>query len=159
MLCPRLITDPAADCNGYFPFRLLFIDSYQFQYFRDFHIIIHFLFQLFSGKSKMSASLRTFDHYKIRISMIFFLPVFQDQCRRTGTGDDRCNCNVCIRNHCRKLQRQPGAGHNKICAGLNGLSYIGLIMIHCHHDIKPEDSIRCNLSRLLQFFLHCLQIC
>ena len=97
--------------------------------------------QFFFMKAKVSACLRTFDHYQICSSFVFSVPVFQDYFCGFICRYDRCNLCQTSFYQFRKLCRKSGTGNNDVCAGFYCSLYVRCIFFQCNHNIVSYNSI------------------
>ena len=119
--------------------------------------------QFFFMKAKVSACLRTFDHYQICSSFVFSVPVFQDYfCGFVCRYDGRNLCQTSFYQF-RKLCGKSRTGNNDVCASFYCSLYVRCIFFQCNHNIVSYDSVFGNHTGFFHFtgngtFVGCCRI-
>ena len=123
--------------------------------------------QFFPLKSQMSSCQRSLCHEKVRLSVVFFHPVFRDDRQGTGARHDRSqHCPVAAPGHsvfrlCHdsgQIQRQPRTGDNAVGTCQHCCPDIILVALCCHHDVDTDDTASCDPPCFFYFFSDSTQI-
>ena len=156
-----MLINPSCQNDRDFFLIFFFVFSYygnNFFYFFSINLWSKFSY-LFFMETKMSSCHRTFNNNKICCFFIFFIPEFQNNMGRFSGRYNGSDCNTTIFYISRKINRKPCSWYDKVSSRCNHFTYIRFIIIHCHHQIKTNDSLWRNLSCFIHLFMNRTFIC